>query len=89
MIQTLSGLKSLKLIKEPHRKKESHSLHPFFPSYQKCVKIKEESSSERSCIYETFEDINLILQYLEFKVWEHPNLKVSTLTLKKQFFFII
>ena len=25
------------------------------------------------------------LQHLEFKVWEHPNLKVSTLTLKDQF----
>ena len=25
------------------------------------------------------------IQHLEFKAWEHPNLKVSTLTLKYQF----
>ena len=29
------------------------------------------------------------LQHLEFKVLEHPNLKVRSLTLKEQFFFLI
>ena len=33
-----------------------------------------------------FQQLQGHLQHLEFKVWEHPNLKVSTLTLKEQFF---
>ena len=70
------------------REKENHYLYPLLPSFhQKCVKINEKSSSNgRSWVYETFENIDLIIQHLEFKVWEHPNLKVSTLTLKIIFF---
>ena len=34
-----------------------------------------------------FQQLQGHLQHLEFKVWEHPNLKVSTLTLKGQFYF--
>ena len=33
-----------------------------------------------------FQQLQLCLQHLEFNVWEHPNLKVSTLTLKHQIF---
>ena len=33
-----------------------------------------------------FQQLQGSLQQLEFKVWERPNLKVSTLTLKDQFF---
>ena len=32
-----------------------------------------------------FQQLQGHLQQLEFKVWEHPNLKASTLTLKDQF----
>ena len=32
-----------------------------------------------------FQQLQGHLQHLEFKVWEHPNLKVSTLTLKDRF----
>ena len=33
-----------------------------------------------------FQQLQARLQHLEFKVWEHPNLKVRSLTLKDQFF---
>ena len=33
-----------------------------------------------------FQQLQGHLQHLDFEVWEHPNLKVSTLTLKDQFF---
>ena len=36
-----------------------------------------------------FQQLQDHLQHLEFKVWEHPNLKVSTLTLKNQFLFFL
>ena len=32
-----------------------------------------------------FQQLENHLQQLEFKVWEHPNLKVRSLTLKNQF----
>ena len=32
-----------------------------------------------------FQQLQSHIQHLEFEVWEHPNLKVSTLTLKDQF----
>ncbi|KAL6339706.1 hypothetical protein AAG906_034792 [Vitis piasezkii] len=34
-------------------------------------------SSLLSWVYKTFENIDLVLQHLEFKVWEHLNLKVN------------
>ena len=34
-----------------------------------------------------FQQLQGCLQHLDFEVWEHPNLKISTLTLKDQFFF--
>ena len=34
-----------------------------------------------------FQQIQGYFQQLEFKVWEHSNLKVSNLTLKDRFFF--
>ena len=36
-----------------------------------------------------FQQLQLCLQHLEFNVWEHPNLKVSVLTLKDQFLFFV
>ena len=33
-----------------------------------------------------FQQLQGHLQHLDFEVWEHPNLKVSTLTLKGHFF---
>ena len=33
-----------------------------------------------------FQQLQGRLQHLEFKVWEHPNIKVNTLTLKDHFF---
>ena len=35
-----------------------------------------------------FQQIQGYFQQLEFKVWEHSNLKVSNLTLKDRFFLI-
>ena len=32
-----------------------------------------------------FQQLQGHLQHLDFEVWEHPNLKVSTLTLKDEF----
>ena len=48
--------------------------------------IKKKPLGRRLWVYKTFEDIDLILQHLEFKVWEYPNRKVSNITLKINFF---
>ena len=56
-----------------------------FPLYRKCAKIKVWVIGLKIVGLRDFQQLEDHLQHLEFKVWEHPNLKVRSLTLKDQF----
>ena len=68
-INTLLGIKVSIELSSTARKKESHSFYPlFFFSTKSVPRSRKKTSSRRSWVYETSNDIDLILQLFESKI---------------------
>ena len=67
-INTLLGIKVSIELSSTAGKKESHSFYPLFFSTKSVPRSRKKTSSRRSWVYETSNDIDLILQLFESKI---------------------